>query len=71
MKALGYKSKAIAVTFTVLASLAVFEMGDGYQAHPAHTGNKKETTFKPILKLYLIQEISLKNFHQQNLIFFN
>ena len=71
MKALGYKNKVFAVIFTVLTSFAVFEMGDGYQAHPAHTGNKKETTFKPILKLYLIQEISLKKFLPTKCNFFN
>ena len=57
MKALGYKNKVFAVMFTVLTSLAVFEMGDGYQAHPAHTGNKKRQHLKTIL-IYLIQEIS-------------
>ena len=51
MKALGYKNKVFAVTFTVLTSLAVFEMGDGYQAHPAHPGIKKRHYFKLILKL--------------------
>ena len=68
MKALGYKNKVFAVIFTVLTSFAVFEMGDGYQSHPAHTGNKKETTFKPILKF---QEISLKKFLPTKCTFFN
>ena len=57
MKALGYKNKVFAVIFTVLTSFAVFEMGDGYQAHPAHTSNKNWQHLKPISKLKIIKEI--------------